>query len=71
MVTPKIYDEKTLVEHLELTKSKIQELEIIDSKKYFNHPVFGHLKLSKTIKFFEIHTNHHLKIINDILINMT
>lgn len=66
VVTPKIYDEKTLEGHLAITKSKIQELENIDAGKYFNHPYFGNLKLVKTLKFLEIHNNHHLKIINDI-----
>lgn len=67
VVAPKIYDEITLKEHLEFTKSKIQELEKMGSGKYFNHPVFGHLKLNKTLKFLNIHTNHHLKIIKDIV----
>ncbi|MBA3986130.1 MAG: DUF1569 domain-containing protein [Flavobacteriales bacterium] len=67
VVAPKKFDEKTLKEHLEITKSKIQDLETISSNKYFNHPFFGNLKLDKTLKFLEIHTNHHLEIINDIL----
>jgi hypothetical protein len=67
VVVPKTYDERTLIEHLKITKIKIQELENLSSDKYFNHPFFGNLKLDKTIKFLEIHTNHHLEIINDII----
>lgn len=67
VVAPKKFDEKTLKEHLETTKMKIKDLEAISSNKYFNHPYFGNLKLEKTLTFLEIHTNHHLKIINDIL----
>jgi hypothetical protein len=36
-------------------------------EQYFHHPFFGHLKLNKTIKFLEIHTNHHLQIIHEII----
>lgn len=67
IVTPRKFDEKTLKEHLEITKSNIQDIKTLDSNKYFNHPYFGNLKLDKTLNFIEIHTNHHLKIINDIL----
>jgi hypothetical protein len=67
VVAPIKFDEKTLKEHLEITKSKIQDIKTISSNKYFNHPYFGNLKLDKTIKFIEIHTNHHLEIIHDIV----
>ena len=67
VVVPKTYDEMTLKEHLQTAKSKIQDLKNISSDKYFDHPFFGNLKLDSTIKFLEIHTNHHLEIINHIL----
>lgn len=67
VVTPGHYDEQTLEEHLQFTQTKIRQLENLDPNKYFNHPFFGDLKLKKAIKFLEIHTNHHLEIINDIL----
>ena len=35
--------------------------------QYFEHPVLGALNKKATIKFLEIHTNHHLKIVNEIL----
>ncbi len=66
-VVPKTYDERTLTEHIKIAKFKIQELENVSSDKYFNHPFFGNLRLHKTIKFLEIHTNHHLQVINDII----
>ena len=67
VVVPKTYDEQTLLEHLKIVTLKIQALENISSDKYFDHPYFGNLRLTKTIKFLEIHTNHHLEIINDII----
>jgi hypothetical protein len=67
VVVPKTYDEQTLLEHLKIVTLKIQGLENISSDKYFDHPYFGNLRLNKTIKFLEIHTNHHLEIINDII----
>jgi hypothetical protein len=67
VVVPKTYDEQTLLEHLKIVTLKIQGLEKMSSDKYFDHPYFENLRLNKTIKFLEIHTKHHLEIINDIL----
>jgi len=67
VVVPKTYDEQTLLEHLKIVTLKIQGLENMSSDKYFDHPYFGNLRLNKTIKFLEIHTNHHLEIITDII----
>ena len=62
-----IYNEETLREKYKIVKSKIQELNDISKDKYFTHPFFGDLKLKQTITFLEIHAEHHLKIIQDIL----
>lgn len=56
-----------LEKHLEVTRIKISELEKLSKDKYFDHPIFGHLKLKDTIRFLEIHTHHHLKIVDDII----
>ena len=52
---------------LELAKKNIAEMETLPAKSYFTHPFFGDLKLKTTIWFLKLHTNHHLKIIEDIL----
>ncbi len=67
IVLPTTYNEHTLLDHLKLTKTTIKELENMSQEQYFHHPFFGHLKLNKTIKFLEIHTNHHLQIIHEII----
>jgi uncharacterized coiled-coil protein SlyX len=72
MVQPNIdFTAETLKEHLEKAKNNIQKLQTIEPNHYFVHPYFGHLKLKATIQFLEIHTHHHLQIINDIINNKT
>ena len=56
-----------LINQLETAKNLIAELEYLDNKSNFKHPYFGPLNKIETIKFLKIHTNHHLKIVNDIL----
>ena len=55
-----------IVEEVELAKANIQLLSTTEKQKYFTHPIFGDLNVPKTLKFFTVHTNHHLKIIKDI-----
>jgi hypothetical protein len=41
---------------------------MVSKDHFFEHPYFGKLKLKETIRFLEIHTTHHLSIIEDIVI---
>ena len=45
----------------------IKKLPSLKENNFFKHPFFGHLNLKPSVKFLEIHTNHHLSIVNDIL----
>ena len=68
VVQPKGNIDKTQLEiHLSETRNNIKKLEHLSRRKYFEHPFFGKLKLQQTINFLEIHTNHHLEIIEDII----
>ncbi len=66
VVDPDFFNEDSLKIHIQKTKTTILELIHLEKEKYFKHPFFGNLKLKDTIKFLEIHTNHHLKIIEEI-----
>jgi hypothetical protein len=59
--------ETQLLSNIELTKKLILELKSISKDHYFEHPYLGKLKKKDTIRFLIIHTNHHLKIIEDII----
>ena len=58
---------ENLIPQVEKAFLKIRSLANLQKNHHFDHPYFGKLNLSETIKFLTIHTNHHLKIINDIL----
>lgn len=54
---------------MQMAAAKINLLEIknLPANSHFQHPYFGKLSLKKSQRFLEIHTNHHLAIVNDIL----
>lgn len=57
----------SLKNYIEKAKENILLLNGFEKNNYFEHPFFGKLNLVSTIKFLEIHTNHHLEIIRDIV----
>jgi hypothetical protein len=57
----------SLQESLKNTHQAITYLKDCEENQYFMHPFFGQLNKKQTIKFLAIHTEHHLKIIRDIL----
>ena len=60
-------DIERLKKSIEMVRPRIEILNTLQPNNFFTHPYFGKLNLKNTVKFLEIHTNHHLKIINDIL----
>ena len=66
VIPKKSISKAEIVEAIELAKANLQTLASTHKNKYFTHPVFGDLNVSKTLRFFKVHTNHHLNIIRDI-----
>lgn len=58
---------ETLQMHYNKTLNTLDKLSKLKENQHFNHPVLGTINRNKTIKFMTIHTEHHLKIIRDIL----
>jgi hypothetical protein len=51
----------------EKAKQKTELFEKLPRNKFFTHPVFGDVRLRQAGRVIVIHTDHHIKIINDIL----
>jgi hypothetical protein len=47
--------------------NNLQKVQSLDKNANFKHPFFGLLNKKSTLKFLYLHTNHHAKIVNDIL----
>ena len=56
-----------LEQHLAKARDAIKAMEFVPKNHFFKNPYFGNLKKKQTIRFLEIHTQHHLKIIDDIV----
>jgi hypothetical protein len=66
VIPKKTISKEEVIEEIELAKANLQTLASTGQNKYFTHPIFGDLNVPKTLRFFTVHTNHHLKIILDI-----
>ena len=57
----------SILKSIQAARASIEALSKAYKNQYFTHPIFGDLNTGQTFKFLGVHTNHHLKIIKDIL----
>ncbi|TRZ82289.1 MAG: DUF1569 domain-containing protein [Sediminibacterium sp.] len=57
----------SILQSIQTSRKSIEALAKAGKNQYFTHPIFGDLNTEQTIKFLGVHTNHHLKIIKDVL----
>ncbi|MBO6880845.1 DUF1569 domain-containing protein [Winogradskyella sp.] len=67
VLPPDDITKEDLLAQLETTKTNIDVINKLDNNAYFKHPLFGHINTKRVNRFLILHTNHHLKIIRDIL----
>ena len=58
---------ESINDFLDRTKLQVNKINSLDKNSFFPHPIFGHMNKDEAIRFIEIHTEHHLKIIRDML----
>jgi hypothetical protein len=56
-----------LYHQVQEAQANIDLLNRLSEDSYFEHFAFGLMNKSQTIRFLEVHTKHHLKIVRDIL----
>lgn len=61
--------QEDLQNQLQAVKELCKDIEKLPKNSHFQHPYFGKLHLRNSLIFLEIHTDHHIKIIQDILKN--
>lgn len=64
---PKVIVTDSLYLQIEEARENLKKMELLDAKAHFKHPYFNVIDKGQTKRFLKIHTNHHLKIIRDIL----
>jgi hypothetical protein len=67
VLPPEIIEKEEIENQLNQVIKKLESINIIEKEQFFTHPIFKDLNKKQTIRFLQIHTNHHLKIIKDIL----
>ena len=54
---------------IKTAKSNIKDIAELDKNAFFKHPIFRNVNKKRVTNFLILHTNHHLKIVRDILKN--
>ncbi|MDO6760585.1 DUF1569 domain-containing protein [Tamlana sp. 2_MG-2023] len=60
--------ENILRSQLEEALIGLKIISTLDKHAFFKHHIFGNLSKKQTFRFLEIHTNHHLDIVKEILL---
>ena len=61
------FNEDEVKKDIDLLKDRLDVLNTLQPNNYFTHPYFGQLNLKAAIKILNLHTKHHIAIINDII----
>jgi hypothetical protein len=69
VLPPEIILIEDLENQLELAIKNLDSIKNLEENQFFIHPLFKQLNKKQTTKFLKLHTNHHLKIVRDILSN--
>jgi len=64
---PEVILEADLISQMQLAKTNVETIANLEENAYFKHPLFGNINTTRVHRFLVLHTNHHLKIINDIM----
>ena len=64
---PEVIQEDKIREQIVTAKESVKTMNSLDKNAHFKHPYFGVLNVKRTEYFLKMHTNHHLKIVRDIL----
>lgn len=64
---PETIKTKDIYTLLAEARGKMTQYAALPKDSYFAHSSFKNLNRNRTIRFLEVHTKHHLKIIRDIL----
>ena len=67
VLPPKIITSEDLHAQLQTAKNHIDTFKGLPGTAYFKHFIFGKLSKKQTLHFLKMHTNHHLKIVRDVL----
>lgn len=67
VLPPDIITEEDLKKQTNYAKSELQHITDLPKTSNFKHPYFGQLNKQQTLRFLKLHTEHHLKIVRDIL----
>ncbi len=52
---------------INVSRAHLGQIAMLDKNTHFKHFIFGNLSKVNTLRFLEMHTRHHLKIVRDIL----
>lgn len=67
VIPASIADAATLTAQFATLRDKLHHMTMLKPNHFFEHPFFGALHVKHTLRAIQLHTDHHLKIINDII----
>lgn len=59
--------QESILKLMSLTKERLEAAKNLPEKSFITHPFLGDFDKKTTLRFLWLHTNHHLKIADDIL----